>query len=124
MGHAACVVSPRLDLPADKAGAISVTCLLAREVNAPKGVKPAEWHWLSNREATELPRLLSLIDWYRVRWEVEVFFHVLKNGCRIEALHLSAIDRLERTLALFMIVAWRIAYLMRLGRTCPDPDAA
>jgi hypothetical protein len=65
-----------------------------------------------------------LIDWYRARWEVEIFFHVLKNGCRIEALQLSAIDRLERALALFMIVAWRIAYLMRLGRTCPDLDAA
>lgn len=34
------------------------------------------------------------------------------------------VARLERALALFMIVALRIAYLMRLGRTCPDLDAA
>jgi hypothetical protein len=34
-----------------------------------------------------------------------------------------AVDRVERALALFMVVAWRIAYLMRLGRTCPDLDA-
>ena len=27
-----------------------------------------------------------MIDWYRARWEIEMFFHVLKNGCRIEAL--------------------------------------
>lgn len=33
-------------------------------------------------------------------------------------------DKLERALALFMVVAWRIAYLMRSGRTCPDIDAA
>jgi hypothetical protein len=33
-------------------------------------------------------------------------------------------ERLERALALFMAVAWRIARLMRLGRTCPDLDAA
>ena len=32
-------------------------------------------------------------------------------------------DRLERALALFMAVAWRIAYLLRKGRTCPDLDA-
>jgi len=95
----------RVDLPAGKAGAISVTCLLAREIDTPKGVKPVEWRLLSNREATELPQLLRLIDWYRARWEVEVFFHVLKNGCQVEALQLSAIDRLERALALFMIVA-------------------
>jgi hypothetical protein len=34
------------------------------------------------------------------------------------------VERLERALALFMVVAWRIARLMRLGRTCPDLDAA
>jgi hypothetical protein len=48
----------------------------------------------------------------------------LKNGCRVEALQLSTLERLERALALFMVVAWRIARLVRLGRTCPDLDAA
>ena len=38
-----------------------------------------------------------MIDGYRARWEIEMFFHVLKNGCRIEAL--------------------------QLGRSCPDLDA-
>jgi hypothetical protein len=32
-----------------------------------------------------------------------------QNGCRIEALQLSGVDRLERALALFMVVSWRIA---------------
>jgi hypothetical protein len=52
-----------------------------------------------------------------------MFFHVLKNGCRVEALQLATVQRLERALALFMVVAWRIARLMRLGRTCPDLEA-
>ncbi|WP_305826471.1 IS4 family transposase, partial [Cupriavidus sp. AcVe19-6a] len=52
-----------------------------------------------------------------------VFFHVLKNGCRIEALQLASMERLERALALFMVGAWRIARLMRLGRTCPELEA-
>jgi hypothetical protein len=42
------------------------------------------------------------------------------SRCRVEALQLSTI---ERALAVFMVVAWRIARLMRLGRTCPDLDA-
>jgi len=33
-------------------------------------------------------------------------------------------DRVERALVLYMIVAWRIARLMRLGRTCPDLEAS
>jgi hypothetical protein len=48
---------------------------------------------------------------------------VLKNACRVEALQLGAIERIERALALYLVVAWRIAHLMRLGRTCPDLDA-
>lgn len=39
-------------------------------------------------------------------------------------MQLSTMERLERALALFMVVAWRIARLMRLGRTCPDLEAA
>ena len=31
--------------------------------------------------------------------------------------------RIERALALFMVVSWRIAHLMRMGRTCPDLPA-
>ena len=52
-----------------------------------------------------------------------VLFNVLKNDCQIEELQLGTIERLGRTLALFLVVAWRVTYLMRLGRTCPDLDA-
>ena len=70
-----------------------------------------------------LEQAARMIDWYRSRWEIEMFFHVLKNGCRIEALQLGSIEKIERALVLYMIVAWRIARLMRLGRSWPDLDA-
>ncbi|SAL88969.1 hypothetical protein AWB68_08956 [Caballeronia choica] len=57
-----------------------------------------------------------LVDWYRARCEVELFFHALKNGCQVEALQLTPMARLDRALALLIVVAWRIARLMRLGR--------
>lgn len=105
-------------------GQVEVSCLVAREEGAPEGVKPVEWRLLTNRTIETFEAVTELIDWYRARWEIELFFHVLKNGCRVEALQLSTVERLERALALFMVVAWRIARLMRLGRTCPDLDAA
>ena len=52
-----------------------------------------------------------------------MLFDVLKNAGRAEALQLGSITQLERALALFMVVAWRIACWVRLGRTCPDLDA-
>ncbi len=114
----------RLELPAGKTGTVSVTCIIAREIGAPDGIKPVEWRLLTNRLAPTLSDVIELVDWYRARWEIEIFFNILKNACQIEALQLSSVERLERALALFMVVAWRIAYLMRLGRTCPDLDAA
>jgi hypothetical protein len=48
-----------------------------------------------------------------------MLFLVLKEGCRVEALQLGTMARLERALALFLVVSWRIARLMRLGRTVP-----
>ena len=92
-------------------------------MGAPPGVTPVAWRWLTNRLAATLDAAVALIDWYRVRWEIERLFLVLKEGCRVEALQLSTMERLERALALFLVVSWRMARLMRLGRTLPDLDA-
>lgn len=118
------VWAKRTSIADGQGGQVEVTCLVAREEGAPTGVKPVEWRLLTNRRIETFEAATELIDWYRARWEIELFFHVLKNGCRVEALQLSTVERLERALALFMVVAWRIARLMRLGRTCPDLDAA
>ena len=103
-----------------KRGQIEATCIVAREVDAPAGVKPVEWRLLTNRPANTLEQATELIDWYRARWEIEVYFNVLKNGCEVEKLQLATVERVEKALALFMVVAWRVAFLMRKGRNCPD----
>lgn len=107
-----------------KRGKIKIHCVIAREVGAPAGVKPIEWRLLTNRVVQTQEQAVELINWYRARWEIEIYFHVLKNGCEVESLQLAAVDRIERALALFMVVAWRVTYLMRKGRTCPDLDAS
>jgi hypothetical protein len=114
----------RVELPAGEGESVAATCLVAREFDAPPGVKPIEWRLLTNRVATTLDEAVELIDWYRARWEIEMLFNVLKNACRVEALQLGSVEKLERALALFLVVAWRVAHLMRLGRTCPDLAAA
>ena len=113
----------RVELPAAQGQSVRASCLIAREFDTPAGVKPVEWRLLTNRQASTLPEAIELIDWYRARWEIEMLFNVLKNGCRVEALQLGSIERLERILALYLVVSWRIAHLMRMGRSCPDLDA-
>ncbi len=113
----------RVALDDRRGSPLEVTCVIAQEVDVPSGCKPVEWRLLTNRVVPDFDAAVELIDWYRARWEIEMFFHVLKNGCRVEALQLGAIEKLERALAVYMVVAWRIARLMRLGRTCPDLEA-
>ena len=110
----------RVEIPAGKGKTVSVTCIVAREIGAPEGVDPIEWRLLTNRTASTLDEVTELIGWYLARWDIEIFFHVLKNGCKVEAMQLKTIDRIERALALYAVVAWRVAHLMRIGRTCPD----
>jgi hypothetical protein len=81
------------------------------------------WRLLTNREATTLEQACELIDWYRARWEIEMFFSVLKVGLQVEKLQLGDTRKLQTALALYMIIAWRINRLMRLGRTLPDLPA-
>lgn len=112
----------RCAIHAGQGETIDVTAVEALEVEVPDGVAPITWRLLTNRTADTLEAAIELINWYRCRWEVEMFFDILKNGCKVEALQLSTIERLELALALFMVIAWRIQMLMRLGRTCPDMD--
>ena len=59
-------------------------------------------------------------SWYLCRWQIEVYFKVLKSGCRIEQLQLETRERLEPALVFYMIIAWRVLYLTMLGRDCPQ----
>jgi hypothetical protein len=99
---------------------VTVTALRAREERAPAGVDPLDWRRLTNRPAETLAAAAQLIQWYGGRWTIEVFFRIFKTGCRVEALQLSTLERLEPALALYLIIAWRIQYLTLLGRTPSD----
>ena len=55
-----------------------------------------------------------------LRWDTEVYFKVLKSGCRIEERQLGTVKRLEACLAIDLVVAWRIFHLAKLGRETPE----
>ena len=94
--------------------------LLAREEHPPKGVEPIAWILLTSLPIDDLAEASEILQWYLCRWQIEVFFRVLKSGCKIENLQLQLTDRLELAISLYLIVAWRVLFLTRLGRTCPD----
>lgn len=65
---------------------------------------------LTNREVATLEDAAQLIDWYRCRWEVELYFHIIKTGCQVEQLQLETMERVERALALALYPDGGMAY--------------
>ncbi|MCW5550467.1 MAG: IS4 family transposase, partial [Opitutaceae bacterium] len=108
-------------LPARKgAPAVTVTAILAREERPPAGEQAIVWRLSTNRPAETLETVVELIDWYRRRWLVEIFFRILKSGCRVESLQLGTLERLERALVIYLIIAWRILHRVTWGRERPN----
>jgi Transposase DNA-binding/Transposase Tn5 dimerisation domain len=99
---------------------VEITALLAKEESPPEGVEPIQWLLLTHLPVETLEAGREKIQWYLCRWQIEVYFRVLKSGCKVEQLQLQTRDRLEAAVALYLIVAWRVLYLVMLGRNCPE----
>lgn len=103
-----------------KLPSVEINVVLAREDNPPEGQEAIEWLILTSLPVNNFENACEVIKCYLCRWQIEVYFKVLKSGCKIEERQLKTADRLEACIALYMIVAWRVMYVMMLGRECPD----
>jgi hypothetical protein len=108
------------DRPGGKLPNIEVNCVLVTEPNPPQGAEPIEWLLLTSLPIDTIEQVLTIIRFYCGRWSIEIYFRILKSGCKVEESQLEKAERFLPYLALCMIVAWRIQYLMMLGRECPD----
>lgn len=112
--------------PPQRAGrrlpATTVRAALVREVDPPAGEEPVQWLLLTSLPVASAEQVRQVIEYYCVRWMIEVFFRVLKSGCRIEQRQFESLDRLLACLAVYLTVAWRTLYVCRLGRSDPDVD--
>lgn len=75
---------------------VKITTLIATETNSPPGEKAIEWTLLTSVPIPNLEAALQLIQWYLCRWQIEIFFKILKSGCTIEKLQLN--PTFERTI--------------------------
>jgi hypothetical protein len=102
--------------------AVSVNVVLVSEPDPAVGQPPVEWLLVTTLPIATLDQVRQIIQYYSVRWMVELLFHTWKSGCRIEERRFECLDRLLPCLSLYWIVAWRVLLLCRLGRSCPDLD--
>jgi Transposase Tn5 dimerisation domain/Transposase DNA-binding len=108
------------DRPGGRLPNIEVNCVLVTEPNPPEGAEPIEWLLLTSLAIDTIEQVLTIINFYCGRWSIEIYFRILKSGCKVEESQLETAERFLPYLALCMIVAWRVQYLLMLGRECPD----
>jgi len=94
--------------------------VMAQEIDPPESETPIQWLLLTNREVTTLEQAEMMLDWYLCRWQIEVFFRILKSGCKVEELQLEKIERLKPAVMFYMLIAWRVHYFTMIGRDCPE----
>lgn len=81
--------------------------------------KPLQWFLLTTVPITSPADAEQVLNWYRLRWRIEDWHRILKTGCRIEKLGHATAERLERAIAINLVIAWRIMLLTLLGRETP-----
>jgi len=101
---------------------VELNVVLVEEVNPPEGQTPIQWILNTTLPIDEPEMVRLVVEYYCVRWQIEVYFKTLKSGCRIEERYFETLPALLNCVAVYAIVAWKILYLCRLSRECPDVD--
>jgi hypothetical protein len=98
---------------------LSLQAIEVCEPDPPAGQEPVQWLLLTTWPVDDLAAAIEIIRWYTIRWLIERYHYVLKSGCRIEQLQLETAARLERALATYAVVAWRLLWLTYEARRHP-----
>lgn len=99
---------------------IALYVIVVEEINPPGGVTPVRWLLLTTYPVKTFEDALQCVRWYTMRWLIERYHYVLKSGCQVEELQLEEVERIERAVAVYCIVAWRLLFLTYLSRVHPD----
>ena len=99
---------------------VGLTFVVVEEINPPRGEKPVRWLLATTLPVESLEDALQYVQWYAYRWTIERFHFVLKSGCKIEQRQLETVERLQRAIPVFSIVAWRLLWLTLQARETPE----
>jgi len=101
---------------------VTLNVVLAEEPNPPDGATPIQWLLVTTLPIDDADQVQQIVSYYSIRWQIEIYFRTLKSGCRIEDRQFETLKRILNCLAVYSIIAWKVMYLSRLGRECPDLD--
>lgn len=101
-------------------GPLELTAIYAQERGTPANREEINWKLLTDLPVHSAKEAVEKLQWYALRWKIEVFHKVLKSGCRVEESRLRTAPRLVNLIATCCVVAWRIFWLTMVSRAAPQ----
>ena len=101
-----------------------VSIITAKEVKGRKTGRPLiDWKLVTNLPVANLEEAIEKLQWYALRWRIEVYFKILKSGCRAEDSKLRSSSRLSKLISIFCILSWRVFWLTMMNRETENVPA-
>jgi hypothetical protein len=100
--------------------ALTLTVIHAEERSTPKNRKKIDWKLITDLPVGSRADAIEKLEWYALRWKIEVFHKILKSGCKAEESKLRTAQRLANLVSVFCILSWRIFWMTMLNRSTPD----
>ena len=106
--------------PDRKLAGVTVNVVLIEETNPPPRQPAIQWILVTTLPIEDISQVQRIVQYYAIRWQVEIYFKTLKSGCRVEHHYFERLGRLLNCFAVYTVVAWKVLYLCQLSRECPD----
>jgi hypothetical protein len=90
---------------------VAVHAVLAREVDAPEGVKPLCWRLVTSEPIDSADAVKQVVRDYELRWRIEEFHKAWKSGVGVERQRLQSASNLERMMVITAFIAVRLLQL-------------
>ncbi len=99
---------------------IELSALQIVEPDPPEGANPVRWVLLTTLPILSRKQALRCVRDYTLRWRIEEWHRLLKDGCKVEAHQHQTAERLAKAIAIDAVIAWQAMMLTLLGRQAPD----
>jgi hypothetical protein len=99
---------------------LTLTIIHAQERGTPKDREKIDWKLITDLGVNSRIEAVQKIQWYALRWKIEMFHKILKSGCKAEESKLRTAERLVNLISVFCVLSWRIFWLTMINRTAPE----
>lgn len=108
------VRKPRHGAARDLPVSVPLTLVDVREISTPEDGEPVHWRLLTTHQVSTLGDARRIVDFYRMRWTIEEYFHTLKTaGFDVEAADIGDPEVMIKFVAAAAVAAVTVMQLVK-----------